>query len=199
MEPTDRDLMLAVRNGDGEKFGLLFDRYHQSLFSFFYRLSGNAASSEDLVQDVFLRMLKYRRSFRPDSQFRAWMYQIARTARIDRFNKYGAETLQPFDGEAMADPLRAGRPDAHLEATERMALLQKALLKMPEEKRELLVLARFLDMEYGEIAVLLQIEAGAVKVRVHRAMNELRRIVNEMSGEPTPCNVKKPDPKLPTT
>ena len=99
----------------------------------------------------------------------------------------------------MADPLRAGRPDAQLEETERMALLQKALLQMPEEKRELLVLARFLDMEYGEIATLLQIETGTVKVRVHRAMNELRRIVNEMSGKPTPCNVKKPDPKLPTT
>lgn len=90
MEPTDRDLMLAVRNGDGEKFGLLFDRYHQSLFSFFYRLSGDAASSEE----------------------------------IDRFNKHRAETLQPHDGETIADPLRAGRPDAQLEETERMVKLR---------------------------------------------------------------------------
>src|SRR5436190_8671853 len=69
MDATDRDLMLAVREGDAEKFGLLFDRHQQNLFSFFYRLTGDAASSEDLVQDVFLRMLKYRKTFRPDSHF----------------------------------------------------------------------------------------------------------------------------------
>src|SRR6185295_20196098 len=91
MEPTDLELMLAVRNGNLEKLGILFDRHQQSLFNYFYRLSGDAASSDDLVQEVFLRMLKYRRSFRQDSQFRAWMYQIARAARIDRFKKHREE------------------------------------------------------------------------------------------------------------
>jgi RNA polymerase sigma-70 factor (ECF subfamily) len=190
--------MLAVRNGDAEKFGMLFDRYHQSLFSFFYRLSGDAASSEDLVQDVFLRMLKYRRSFRPDSQFRPWMYQIARAARIDRFRKHRSETLL-HDEETLTGQFRGPRPDEQLEETERMLLLQKALLQLPDDKRELLVLARFLDLDYGEIAALLQVEAGTVKVRVHRAMNELRTIVQRISGEQTACNVTKPDPILPTT
>jgi RNA polymerase sigma-70 factor (ECF subfamily) len=183
MEPTDQDLMLAVRNGDAEKFGKLFDRYHQSLFSFFYRLSGDAASSEDLVQEVFLRMLKYRRSFGPDSKFRPWMYQIARAARIDRFKKHREEPLRPYDTEILTDTSRIRRPDEQLEDTQRKALLQKALLQLPEEKRELLVLARILNMEYSDIAALLHIEVGAVKVRVHRAMNDLRSIVQKMSGE----------------
>jgi len=199
MEPTDRDLMLAVRDGDADKFGVLFDRHQQSLFSFFYRLSGDAASSEDLVQDVFLRMLKYRRSFRPDSQFRPWMYQIARAARIDRFKKHQGEFLQPSDTDKLTNQSRTPRPDEQLEETERMALMQKGLLQLSEEKRELLVLARFLDMEYGEIAALLQIEPGTVKVRVHRAMNELRSIVHRMSSGQTTCSVKTPDPKLPIT
>ena len=77
--------MLAVRDGDVERFGVLFDRYHQRLYEFFYRLGSNAASSQDLVQEVFLRMLRYRKTFRADSEFRGWMYHIARTVRIDRF------------------------------------------------------------------------------------------------------------------
>jgi RNA polymerase sigma-70 factor (ECF subfamily) len=127
------------------------------------------------------------------------MYQIARAARIDRFKKHREETLPPSEVERLPDSFRMRRPDEQLEKTERMVLLQRALLQLSEDKRELLVLARFLDMEYSEIAALLQIEVGAVKVRVHRAMNELRSIVHSMSGEQTACNVTKPDPILPTT
>src|SRR5262245_5448724 len=192
MEPTDRELMLAVRTGDVQKFGLLFDRYHQRLFEFFYRLSGDAASSEDLVQEVFLRMLKYRRSFRPDSEFRAWMYQIARRARIDRFKKQGNSPVMPespgFDG-----------PEELLHETEQADLLKQALLRLPEDKRELLVLARLQEMKYGQIASLLNVEVGTVKVRVHRAIVELREIVLQMSGEQQKCNVKKSEEIFPTT
>src|SRR5262245_56491147 len=106
MEPTDSELMLAVRNGNAEKFGILFDRHYQNVFRFFYRLTGVAATSEDLAQEVFLRMLKYRRGFRPDSQFRAWMYQIARTVHIDRFKKDAAAALTPETTTARED-----RPD----------------------------------------------------------------------------------------
>jgi RNA polymerase sigma factor (sigma-70 family) len=180
MEPTDRDLMLAVRNGDAEKFGLLFDRYHQSLFGFFYRLTGDAMSSEDLVQDVFLRMLKYRRTFRADSEFRAWMYQIARTARIDRFKKHQSQTLSSPEFDKTRGAIR---PDQHFEDSEKSRTLQRALLQLSDEKRELLVLSRFQEMNHAEIAELLGIEVGTVKVRVHRAMKELRDIVRAMSSE----------------
>ena len=69
MQHTDERLMLAVRDGDVGKLGLLFERHHQTLFSFFCRLTGNRAIAEDLVQDVFFRVLKYRKSFRDDSRF----------------------------------------------------------------------------------------------------------------------------------
>jgi RNA polymerase sigma factor (sigma-70 family) len=182
MEPTDWELMSAVRNGDLEKFGSLFDRHQQSLFNYFYRLSGDAASSEDLVQDVFLRMLKYRRSFRHDSQFRAWMYQIARTARIDRFKRHREE-----QSSTQVPTLRSPQdgPDRCLEDAEQNVLLQKALLRLPEDKRELLVLARFQQMKYSEIGALLGIEASIVKVRVHRAIVELRDIALSLAGERT--------------
>jgi len=79
-----------------------------------------------------------------------------------------------------------------MEEMERAELLQRALLRLPEDKRELLVLARFQELKYEQIGSLLAIDVGAVKVRVHRAMSELREIVQKMSSERTKWNVKKP-------
>ena len=178
--------MLAVRKGDVEQFGRLFDRYHQRLFEFFYRLTGDPTSSEDLVQDVFLRMLKYRRGFGPESEFRPWMYQIARRARIDRFNSRWGEAVLPQDGVENVQSLPCrDRPDQLLEQSEQAVFLQRALLQLPEDKREILVLARFQEMKYEQIAALLNLEVGTVKVRVHRAIVELREILTKMSGEQT--------------
>jgi RNA polymerase sigma-70 factor (ECF subfamily) len=174
MEPTDKDLMLAVSAGDVKQFGVLFDRYHQRLFDFFYRLSGDSASSHDLVQEVFLRMLKYRHRFGPDSEFRAWMYQIARTARIDRFRGEHKASVRPESSQEGSPG-----PDRLAELEERSRLLQRAL-------RELLILARFQEMKYGQIAVVLDIEVGAVKVRIHRTIAELRDIFLQLSGDVLP-------------
>src|SRR3954464_5704966 len=165
MEQSDKALMLAARNGNAEQFGVLFDRYHQRLFDFFYRLGSDAASSEDLVQEVFLRMLKYRNTFRMDSEFRAWMYGIARTVRIDRFK---GQRVEPRLADSIKDS--SNGPFHIVEEQERAALLQRALLQLPDEKRELLILARFQELKYEQIGTLLDVEAGTVKVRVHRAM-----------------------------
>jgi RNA polymerase sigma-70 factor (ECF subfamily) len=193
MQATDKALMLAVRDGDVESFGVLFDRYHQRLYEFFYRLGSSAASSEDLVQEVFLRMLKYRRTFREDSEFRGWMYHIARTVRIDRFRAQRDEAPLAAVSGAAADRLeRPLSPDTYVEAKERTDLLRRALQRLPEDKRELLILARFQELRYDEIGSLLDIDVGAVKVRVHRAINELREIVRKITDEKSKCTVKKP-------
>jgi RNA polymerase sigma factor (sigma-70 family) len=184
--------MLAVRDGDVELFGVLFDRYHQRLYEFFYRLGSSATSSEDLVQEVFLRMLKYRKTFRADSEFRGWMYHIARTVRIDRFKAQRDETSL-VAGDAEGDHHSGSpAPDGYIEARERAELLERALLKLREDKREILILARFQELKYEQIASLLDIDLGAVKVRVHRAMIELREIVQKMSDERLKCIVTKP-------
>ena len=197
-EPTDRDLMLAAAKGDVDKFGLLFDRYHQRLYEFFYRLSGDPSSSEDLVQDVFLRMLRYRRSFGESSEFRAWMYRIARTARIDRFRK--RHDHASLSGERARETQASGfAPDRLFENSEMAALLQRALLQLPEAKREILVLARFQELKYEQIASLLDLDPGAVKVRVHRATLELREIVLKMSESNEKCDAMKSGKTFPTT
>jgi RNA polymerase sigma-70 factor (ECF subfamily) len=200
MQPTDRDLMLAAAKGDVEKFGVLFDRYHQRLFEFFYRLSGDVPSSEDLVQDVFLRMLRYRRSFREKSEFRAWMYQIARTVRIDRFKKRWESDGVLGDQLAAAKPQTTfSAPDRALEQGQESALLQHALLELPEAKREILILARFQELKYEQIAALLDLDVGVVKVRVHRATAELRAIFLRMTERNEACDAMKSGKTSPTT
>src|SRR5262245_47197861 len=87
---TDESLMLAVKRGDVDKLGMLYRRYHARLFSLFCHLNGNSASSEDLVQEVFFRILKYRGTYREDSRFLQWIYQIARNVRFQGFNKTGS-------------------------------------------------------------------------------------------------------------
>jgi RNA polymerase sigma-70 factor (ECF subfamily) len=91
--------MLKVRDGDLGKLSFLFERYHRALFNFFLRSTGNRELSEDLVQEVFLRLLKYRHTFRADSQFSTWMYHVARNAQIDYFRKHKHEDEADHDGE----------------------------------------------------------------------------------------------------
>lgn len=184
---TDEHLMLAVKNGEVERFGELFERHHHRLFAFFYRMIGDASAADDLAQEVFVRMLKYRNGFGPESQFRAWMYQIARNVRADFLGKLRSESLL---SRATAADLRIALPDPP-EKQEHLSVLQRALLALPEEKRELLILARYEELKYEAIAKMLQIEVGTVKVRIHRALKELRAVFLKMSGEEKKCDVKK--------
>lgn len=176
---SDEELMAQVRSGVGEMLGVLFERYQVPLFNFYLKLTGERSVSEDLVQEVFFRILKYRQSYRPETAFRAWMYQIARNARADYLRRRRPETsLEPEMSPAFVPA------DAAQEAQE-TAMLRRALMRLPEEKREVLVLSRFQDLRYEEIAQLLGCEVGTVKTRVHRALQELREIFLGFQGGKT--------------
>jgi RNA polymerase sigma-70 factor (ECF subfamily) len=178
----DEDLMLQVREGVGEMLAVLFDRYQSPLFNFYCRLTGDRVASEDLVQDVFFRILKYRHSYRPGTPFRAWMYQIARNARQDYHRKH--PQALPFEPEM--SPGVVSIDSAEVE--QQNAILHRALLTLPEEKREVLLLSRFQELKYDEIARMLDCEVGTVKVRIHRALRELRAAFEKL----TSGNVNQP-------
>ena len=166
--------MLRVKAGDVDRMGLLFERYHRPLFGFLYHMLGRADASEDLVQNVFYRMLKYRHTFTGDGEFRTWMYHLARNVLADyvKKNRHAAHHTDVAD---MADYLGGGsRADEGLEKDQEVAQLHQALARLSPENREILVLSRFQEMKYAEIARVLNTTEGAVKVRVHRAMNELK-------------------------
>jgi RNA polymerase sigma-70 factor (ECF subfamily) len=180
MPPTDNELMEHVRGGKVEKLAVLFERHHTMLFNFFLRLTGNRAASEDLVQEVFIRILKYRAGYQGESRFVVWMFQIARNAHIDFLRKQKGEV--PLDEQFAETPGREPRPEESYEADQEAALVRRALDRLPPKKREILVLFRFQNLKLREIAELLDVQVGTVKVQVHRALKDLSRIYLELQG-----------------
>jgi len=178
---SDEGVMLEVREGQVGKLAVLFERHHRSLFNFFYRLTGHREQSEDLTQDVFMRILKYRDSFEPRTSFAAWMYQMARNTHTDSHQKGKTETSWSDDLPDPAGPER--RVDDLLQKEQEVALVRRALAALPVDKREVLVLSRYQELKYEEIGQILGCDVGAVKVRVYRAVRALGRVFAEMAGE----------------
>ena len=175
--------MLAVRDGDLTKLGSLFERHHLAVFDYLCRMTGNRATEEDLVQDVFMRVLKYRGTFRKDGRFETWLFRIARNARADHFRRSGRIEQMPDEGVDAPSPEPG--PAHLLERDRDVARLQRALLLLRDDKRELIVLARYREMTHEQIGDLLGIDAGAVKVRLHRAVKDLRDIFLQLSERPS--------------
>jgi len=169
--PNDHELMTAVRGGDLDKLGLLFERHNRTLYNFFVRQTGDPQTSEDLVQDVFFRILKYRHTYRGDSKFTTWMFSIAHNSKIDfyRKDKHRNDEIEIFEAIPSNDPTPE---DISVQKDER-ALLMKALHKLSDDKREVLLLSRFQNMKYEEIAETLGCKVGTIKARVHWALKEL--------------------------
>lgn len=181
---SDNHLMEGVREGKIEKMAVIFERHHVRLFNFYLRLTGNRNHSEDLVQEVFYRMLKYRSTYKGESKFTIWMYQIARNAHIDYLRKKKSELpLEEKGKEALS---HEPSPVEKAELGQDIALMRKALSELPWKRREVLVLSRFQNMKYKEIAELMGCRIGTVKAQVHRAIKELGKIYFELSGRTVP-------------
>ena len=177
--------MNQVKDGAVQKLGILFERHHRRLFNFSLRLTGDRQTAEDLVQEVFTRILKYRHTYRRDGDFEVWTYQMARNAAADHFKKRGR--FPEVDEEPLDVPSPAALPLQEMESAERVELLRRALDELPVDKRELLVLGRFRNLKYEQIAELLGCTVGAVKVRMHRAVKDLRAVYLNLATEPASC------------
>ena len=180
---SDHDLMIAVRAGEIRRLGELFERYHRPLFGFFVRLTNQPSVGEDLVQIVFYRILKYRHTYRDEGKFSAWIYHIARKVAADHFRKHAA-TPTPTDPADLHHHAASDLPPSdQAAATEDLVLLRTALARLPLEQREVLVLSRLQHLDHKEIARLLECSVGAVKVRAHRALKDLREVYFKIRKE----------------
>jgi RNA polymerase sigma-70 factor (ECF subfamily) len=173
--------MLQVKAGNTDKLALLFERHHKPLFGFFYHLTQNRQSSEDLVQNTFYRILKYSNNFQGEGTFRAWMYSIARNSSADFFNKnknhHTSEEISYWE-----DKLPAGSNIVDkISDIEDKGLLKTALTKMDPEKREILILSKFQGMKYKEIGLVMNCSENTVKVKVHRALETLKKIYCQLN------------------
>jgi RNA polymerase sigma-70 factor (ECF subfamily) len=178
---TDDRLMQDVRDGRIEKLAILFERHHVALFNFFLRMTGNRAASEDLVQDVFTRILKHRATYQGADRFTVWLYTIARNAHVDHLRK--RKTTFPLEDQFEDVQSPEMVPEDRLVQAQEAALINRALARLSPKKQELLVLSRFQNLKYREIAELLDCPVGTVKGLVHRAIQELGEIYNQLMRE----------------
>jgi RNA polymerase sigma-70 factor (ECF subfamily) len=184
--------MAEVSAGQVARLAVLFERYHRPLFRYFVSMNGDRELAEDLVQDVFFRMLRYRTSYDPAQSFTAWMYQIARNAGVDQVRKRGSAQVVDIDAlhqrdtfvGRRAEPVSASPgPEESVSRGQDLALLRRAMDQLPEDKREILVLSRFQGMKHEDIADVLGCEVGTVKVRVYRAIRALEQIYFTLEKE----------------
>lgn len=171
--------MLKVKDDDLDKLGLLFERYKKPLFGFFYNINRNQELSEDLVQNTFLRILKYRHLFRGEGDFRTWMFHIARNVSHDHYRK---DKLKARDNvEDWQDQLiHHENKSSELEQQDEQTLLMVAMERLPADKREILLLSKYQEKKYKEIGEVLGCSEGAVKVKVFRALQELKAMYQQL-------------------
>lgn len=181
--------MLAVRDGDLAQLEPLFERHHAALFEFLSRMTGDRGAADDLVQDVFLRILTYRATFRDDGSFETWVFRIARNARADYLRARSRVTA--LTDEHLDRPDRSAGPALQFERSRDHARLRRALALLPDDERELIVLARYCDLTHAQSAEILGTTIGAVKVRLHRAVRALRDIFLRLPDERHSWDVKR--------
>jgi RNA polymerase sigma-70 factor, ECF subfamily len=185
----------GAQRGDPASFDRLVDHYASRVFGLLYRLTGSRADAEDLMQEVFLRVVRMIGAYHHDGRFDAWLFRIAANLCRDRVRRAKrAPKIVALDApsqgpdEASSGPRSFGditastpSPDAGLIRTEELDALGKALEQLPEAERTVIMLRHFSQMSFKEIAEAMDTPLGTALARAHRALGRLREI---MSAEP---------------
>ncbi len=182
-ERTDEELLAAFQQGDVGAFEALLRRHRAPLFTFLVRMLGEREKAEDLAQETFLRIVKGAQAWEHRARFQTWLYTIARNlcvdqSRRDRFRR--ADSLDqtgPDDEPAMVDSVPAGdpSPDRGAESARLRPVLQKALLSLPPDQREVFILREQAGMPFKEIAEMVGANENTVKSRMRYALEGLRK------------------------
>ena len=165
--------MLKVKGGALADLAELFERYHVKLYNFFLRLTADRETSQDLTQNLFYRIIRYRETFDNRGSFKSWIYQMARNIHADHYRQQKKNNEQ-FKKMNDHHTEVAGQEGSFEE--EDFAKLDQALLRLRPEQREILVLSRYQGLKYDEISKIKNLSVTAIKVQVHRTMKELRKI-----------------------
>jgi RNA polymerase sigma-70 factor (ECF subfamily) len=171
--------MLLVGTGQPQQMTELFARHHLKLYNFFRKLGNSLPASEDLVQETFIRMLRYAGSYKDSGKFISWMYQVARNAAADSFSTTQFEdiTEETVLAEIPGDTL--SNPEQLQSEHETGQQLQRALLRLAPDKRELVLLGRIRELGSEDLAQLFGCNPAVIKVRLHRALLLLRKYFDE--------------------
>jgi RNA polymerase sigma-70 factor (ECF subfamily) len=185
LRDPDVRLMLRVRSDEPGAFAELVERFQHRLLAVMRHLCGNAEEAEDLAQEVFLRVYRSRKEYHPQAKFSTWLFTIANNLAANSFRRKQRKPTVQLEvhesgplGPRPAENLlfdRAPAPDYRLQHDELAQVVQQALSQLNDRQRAAVVLNKFEDMSYQEIAEIMGISSKAVKSLLSRARTELRR------------------------
>jgi RNA polymerase sigma-70 factor (ECF subfamily) len=172
-EASDETLMSRVKQGNLPDMSGLFERYHVRLYNFFLKLTQDKAVSQDLTQNLFYRIIRYRHTYKDDNSFKSWMYQMARNVHID-YRKQQKRVSDRFENVEEYDENVMEHDTSFQE--EDYEKLDKALSSLKPEQQEIIVLSRYQGLKYEEISQIQNSTVANIKVQMHRAIKQLREI-----------------------
>lgn len=187
MEKSDKALMLQLQAGDLSSFDILVKRWEKPLLNYCYRMVNGMALAEDLRQEVFLRIYRSAKTYRPTAQFSTWMYRIATNLCLDTLAKQQRKKERSIDSsleseyegfdERLIDP--SDTPDAVVLKKEIKDRVRSALARLPENQRVVVTLRHYNDMKFHEIAEILECPISTVKSRMAAALERLNKMLSK--------------------
>jgi RNA polymerase sigma-70 factor (ECF subfamily) len=168
MADKETELMLRVKAGERAAFEELFHLYQKPLSNYLFRLTGNRARAEDLIQDTFLRLWKAAPSYEPTAKVSTYVFRIAHNLFLNEVARRREKALESMDAETRSDPA------SDLNRREVQSAVQRAVEELPEGEREVLLLSEYNGFKYAEISEILGIPVGTVKSRMFSAVQRLK-------------------------
>ncbi len=189
-EPDDEQLMLAFKKGDAKAFKTLVVRHRSAVFNFILRFTGHRQRAEDLLQETWLKVVRNSAEWEPKARFTTWVYTIARNLCVDSARKESHRQADSLDAPTGADgegqALSEQLPDRVGQAPDRAAgnlalrpLIEKAVMSLPEEQREVFLLREYQGVGFKEIAQVTGVNENTVKSRMRYALEGLRKKLAE--------------------
>jgi RNA polymerase sigma-70 factor, ECF subfamily len=183
----DAELMLRVKEGDGDSFALLLEKYRSPVIHFLYRMVQSQAIAEELAQEVFLRVYRSRGSYEPTAKFTTWLFRIAThlalNALRDGRNERRQERLDGDFEEQGSFEVSDERPSVEQQMVRQATLgeVRRAIGALPEKQRAAVLMHKYEEMEYSQIAKVLNCSESAVKSLLFRAYETLRARLAHMA------------------
>ncbi len=185
---ADADVMLKVKTGDESAFAFLVQKYRRPMISFMYRMCHNPAAAEELAQEVFLRVYRSRTSYEPTAKFSTWIYRIATNLAVNHARDTRHERPEKSVRLDVPDPETGTTPDlADVSLTaeeqmlqrERMTMIRAKVQALPERQRLAVIMHKYQQMDYRQIAEVLKLSESATKSLLFRAYETLRDQLKE--------------------
>jgi RNA polymerase sigma factor (sigma-70 family) len=189
---SDQELMRIVQAGDLAPAAEIYDRYSVPIYNFAYRFLRNSETAEDAVQEVLMKVIRHAGQYKSDAKFSTWVFTITANWCRDYMRRHENKRKEP---EAVLQSLHASpehSPERAAERRENEDRIKKALSILNDEQRGAILLSRYQGLSYGEIAQIYGCSEGAIKTRVFRAMEILKKSLSPETPEGPQCLTAMP-------